>query len=113
MTTKTKKYLGIWETKSGDSALRLSISIVRGRLRVTAYDKDDGEVFKILSPGFERGWLVFDLLVPSTKLRTTNRFRVGPGRRAILEYTIREAWKRVVHKAAPSVASAAKRRSLQ
>lgn len=95
MTAKLKKYLGVWETKSGDSALRLDVSIVRGGLRVAAYDKSDREVFKVLSPHFDRGWLVFDLVIPSTKLRTQNRFKVCADRSAILEYTTREAWTRL------------------
>jgi hypothetical protein len=86
---------GMWQTEEKDSLLIIKISEKRGKPRVEAWDKADGEHFKIRKLSFKDGILGFELFVPSNGWKTINRFTVKSRKLLRLELTIFENWTRM------------------
>ena len=65
--------IGTWQTEDEDSRLIIEISEKHGKPHVSAFDRSDGEKFKVSKIRFAKGVLAYELYVPSTKYRTRNK----------------------------------------
>jgi len=86
---------GTWQTEDEDSRLVLEISEKRGKPHVVAFDKVDGEKFKVTNIQFADGLLCYEVYVPSSKFRARHKLRLISKSTIEQELTFFEKWVRM------------------
>lgn len=101
MKTKSDKrswLLGRWEIESEDSSPVFYITRKQstGEVLVHAFDKYDGENFRVTNVRWEKDSLLFETFVPSTKWRACHVLHPVSKNCIKQELTIFESWKRTI-----------------
>jgi hypothetical protein len=100
MKTKLNKrdwLLGRWEIESEDSSPVFYITRKSSNGEVVhAFDKYDGENFRVTNIHWEGSSLLFETFVPSTKWRACHVLHPVSKNRIKQELTIFESWKRTI-----------------
>ena len=89
--------LGRWETEDEDSAAVFYITRrqgPKGKTIVYAFDKYNGENFRVTNVCWKENSLSFETFVPSTKYRARQTLHPVSRNRIRLELTLIEHWKR-------------------
>lgn len=92
---KTPDYSGTWEAFDEDSRAVFEIGRDAGNYAVSAYDKIDGEKFRVTNIRVEQGSLQFETYVRSTRHRAKHKLTLLRNGRMVQELTLIEYWKRV------------------
>src|SRR6266498_3180757 len=85
--------IGKWSSESPDSRRIYEFLVSKNRIFLRVSDKTDGEAFLVEKLNWRRGWLYFDLVVPSADWRTKNRIRLLNDSQALCEVTYKEEWR--------------------
>ena len=99
MNTKTDErnwLLGRWEIESEDSSpvFYITKKPKSGEVVVRAFDKYDGENFRVTNVRWEKDSLLFETFVPSTKWRARHALHPVSKNCIKQELTLFECWKR-------------------
>ncbi len=95
MKDRFELLIGRWETWDQDSLVVYEIRKTGRRIRLRAFDKMDGEEYKVERLRWDGHWLSFEVFVPSTRYRTRNRIRPVSKTKFIQEFTFSEPWRKV------------------
>jgi hypothetical protein len=87
--------IGIWETEDRDSDAIFEITNVGNKLKVVAFNKRDGERFKVSKLRTTSNGIKFETFVPSTKYRAKHFLRCVSKSAILQELTLIERWIRV------------------
>lgn len=91
---KIEWLVGRWETWDEDSRVVYEIRKTARALKVRAFDKTDGEEYKVYKTKWNGRCLSFEIYVPSTKYRTRNVLKPVAKGKLIQEITFWEEWKK-------------------
>ena len=86
---------GRWQTQDEDSRAIIEITEKNGKPWVIAFDKIDGEKFKVSNVRFEDGFLCYEVYVPSTRYKTRHKLKRSSKNVIEQELTLVEKWVRI------------------
>ena len=90
-----QRFVGRWCSSDSEADRLLNISWSAGKYLIAAEDAGDGEEFCVANTLLKRGWLSFELLVPSTGFWTSNRLQMIDVSRMKCLITREERWRRL------------------
>jgi len=87
--------VGRWEPCDQSSAVVVEISKIARRIKVRAFNQDDGEEYIVSKIRWDGKALRFEIGVPSNKWRTKNVFTPVSESKVIQEVTFWDPWTKV------------------